>query len=189
MDMFLRLIGGGAGNLAAYLAAHVLLCLLPAFFIAGAMAALIPKASLTRWLVDFNWGEDVPAPGWTIDLAPELDLESEVKIDRQLLQMGVTLPEGYFYEKYGRPAPISGGRRLQYDDSNLYQYHLQFGILTVNEVRAKLGLPPVPWGDHPTSPAANSVHPPTPGVAAGEDQNANDNNVDTEIKDLKRSEK
>jgi len=37
MDSFLRLMNGGAGNLAAYLAAHVLLCLLPAFFIAGAM--------------------------------------------------------------------------------------------------------------------------------------------------------
>jgi len=46
----LQLLNGGAGNLAAYLAAHVLLCLLPAFFIAGAMAALIPKASITRWL-------------------------------------------------------------------------------------------------------------------------------------------
>ena len=41
---------GGLGNLAAYLAAHVLLCLLPAFFIAGAMAALIPKESITRFL-------------------------------------------------------------------------------------------------------------------------------------------
>ncbi len=41
---------GGLGNLAAYLAAHVLLCLLPAFFIAGAMTALIPKASITHWL-------------------------------------------------------------------------------------------------------------------------------------------
>lgn len=50
MDSFLRLINGGVGNLAAHLAAHVLLCLLPAFFIAGAMAALIPKASITRWL-------------------------------------------------------------------------------------------------------------------------------------------
>ena len=50
MDTFLKLMNGGAGNLAAYLAAHVLLCLLPAFFIAGAMAALIPKASITRWL-------------------------------------------------------------------------------------------------------------------------------------------
>ncbi len=50
MELALKLLGGGAGNLAAYLAAHVLLCLVPAFFIAGAMAALIPKASITRWL-------------------------------------------------------------------------------------------------------------------------------------------
>ena len=50
MNTFLHLINGGAGNLAAYLAAHVLLCLVPAFFIAGAMTALIPKASITRWL-------------------------------------------------------------------------------------------------------------------------------------------
>jgi uncharacterized membrane protein YraQ (UPF0718 family) len=50
MITFLHLMNGGAGNLAAYLAAHVLLCLLPAFFIAGAMTALIPKASITRWL-------------------------------------------------------------------------------------------------------------------------------------------
>ncbi|WP_341649191.1 permease [Thauera humireducens] len=41
---------GGLGNLAAYLAAHVLLCLLPAFFIAGAMSALIPKETVTRFL-------------------------------------------------------------------------------------------------------------------------------------------
>jgi len=50
MDTFLHVMNGGAGNLAAYLAAHVLLCLLPAFFIAGGMAALIPKASITRLL-------------------------------------------------------------------------------------------------------------------------------------------
>jgi uncharacterized membrane protein YraQ (UPF0718 family) len=43
-------IRGGLGNLAAYLAAHVLLCLLPAFYIAGAMTALIPKESVTRFL-------------------------------------------------------------------------------------------------------------------------------------------
>ncbi|MBP6195831.1 MAG: permease, partial [Methyloversatilis sp.] len=50
MEFALRLINGGAGSLASYLAAHVLLCLVPAFFIAGAMAALIPRASITRWL-------------------------------------------------------------------------------------------------------------------------------------------
>lgn len=56
MEIALELFKGGAGSLAAYLAAHVLLCLLPAFFIAGAMAALIPKASITRWL-----GRSTPA--------------------------------------------------------------------------------------------------------------------------------
>ena len=40
----------GVGNLAAYLAAHVLLCLLPAFFIAGALTALVPKEAVTRYL-------------------------------------------------------------------------------------------------------------------------------------------
>jgi uncharacterized membrane protein YraQ (UPF0718 family) len=50
MDAVLRSLTGGAGNLAAYLAAHILLCLLPAFAIAGAMTALIPKPSITRWL-------------------------------------------------------------------------------------------------------------------------------------------
>jgi hypothetical protein len=44
------MLAGGLRNLAAYLAAHVLLCLLPAFFIAGAMSALIPKESVTRFL-------------------------------------------------------------------------------------------------------------------------------------------
>jgi uncharacterized membrane protein YraQ (UPF0718 family) len=45
-----RLLQSGLGNLAAYLAAHVLLCLLPAFYIAGAMTALIPKEAVTRFL-------------------------------------------------------------------------------------------------------------------------------------------
>jgi len=45
-----RLLQSGLGNLAAYLAAHVLLCLVPAFYIAGAMTALIPKETVTRFL-------------------------------------------------------------------------------------------------------------------------------------------
>jgi uncharacterized membrane protein YraQ (UPF0718 family) len=44
------LLQAGFGGLGAYLAAHVLLCLLPAFFIAGALAALMPKEAITRYL-------------------------------------------------------------------------------------------------------------------------------------------
>jgi uncharacterized membrane protein YraQ (UPF0718 family) len=48
-------VQSGASSLASYLAAHVLLCLVPAFFIAGAMTALIPKEAITRYL-----GRDAP---------------------------------------------------------------------------------------------------------------------------------
>ncbi len=41
---------GAVSSLGAYLAAHVLLCLVPAFFIAGALTALVPKESITRFL-------------------------------------------------------------------------------------------------------------------------------------------
>ena len=54
MNTFLELVASlffsGLGNLASYLAAHVLLCLLPAFYIAGAITALIPRETITRYL-------------------------------------------------------------------------------------------------------------------------------------------
>lgn len=50
-----QLVQTGLGSLASYLAAHVLLCLLPAFFIAGALTALMPKEAITRFL-----GKDTP---------------------------------------------------------------------------------------------------------------------------------
>jgi hypothetical protein len=48
--VFLNLFQSGLSSLASYLAAHVLLCLLPAFAIAGGMSALIPKEAITRFL-------------------------------------------------------------------------------------------------------------------------------------------
>ena len=55
LEYIAMLLQTGLGSLAAYLAAHVLLCLLPAFFIAGALSALIPKDAITRFL-----GRDAP---------------------------------------------------------------------------------------------------------------------------------
>jgi hypothetical protein len=49
-EYLMTMLQSGASSLASYLAAHVLLCLVPAFFIAGAMTALIPKESITRFL-------------------------------------------------------------------------------------------------------------------------------------------
>jgi uncharacterized membrane protein YraQ (UPF0718 family) len=55
VEYLATLLQTGLGSLAAYLAAHVLLCLLPAFLIAGALAALIPKEAITKYL-----GRDAP---------------------------------------------------------------------------------------------------------------------------------
>jgi uncharacterized membrane protein YraQ (UPF0718 family) len=49
-DYVIAMLQSGVSSLASYLAAHVLLCLVPAFFIAGAMTALIPKEAITRYL-------------------------------------------------------------------------------------------------------------------------------------------
>ncbi len=46
---------GGLSGLTEYLSAHVLMCLVPAFFLAGAIVALIPKESITKYL-----GPDTP---------------------------------------------------------------------------------------------------------------------------------
>ncbi len=50
MNLFLELLGAGWTGLLDYLAAHVLLCLVPAFFIAGYLSGLMPKEVVTRFL-------------------------------------------------------------------------------------------------------------------------------------------
>ena len=55
MDTLIAALQSGAASLASYLAAHVLLCLVPAFFIAGALSALVPQQSIIRFL-----GPDAP---------------------------------------------------------------------------------------------------------------------------------
>lgn len=55
MDWLMTAFQGGLASLASYLAAHVLLCLVPAFFIAGGLSALVPQQSIIRFL-----GPDAP---------------------------------------------------------------------------------------------------------------------------------
>jgi len=50
MEILVTAVQSGFASLASYLAAHVLLCLVPAFFIAGALSALVPQGAITRYL-------------------------------------------------------------------------------------------------------------------------------------------
>lgn len=118
----------------------------------AAVVGQLITAQLCRWITDFNLGENVPAPTFLFDVDPPDRFEAELRVDRELVKMGVPIPTHYFYERYRRPMPRANERTLRYDDANLYQYHLLHGVLTINEVRATLGLEPVAWGDQPTGP-------------------------------------
>lgn len=133
------------------------------------------SSQLVRWIVDFNFGAGEAAPRLVFDVANAAEFKGELELDEQLIRMGVPLPATYFYEKYRRPAPGEGERALRYDDANLYQYHLQFGVLTINEVRASLGLVPVAWGERP--PVAST----TGGPGAGREREGRARQVDAEV--------
>ena len=112
------------------------------------------NGQLIRWLVDFNFGPDVPAPRLVIDTTSTEDFEANIQIDRQLVGLGIPLSKAYFYEKYKRPEPRANDPLLCFDDQNLFQYHLQYGIVTVNEARERLGMAPAPWGRTRVCPLA-----------------------------------
>lgn len=122
----------------------------------AAMLSQVLTAQLARWITDFNLGAHVAAPRVVFDVDPPERFEAELAVDRELIRMGVPLSAAYFYERYRRPVPAPHERTLRYDDANLYQYHLLHGVLTVNEVRATLGLPAVAWGERPTGQSARA---------------------------------
>ena len=49
MSVLMDLLQGGWNALLEYLSAHVLTCLIPAFFIAGAIAIFISQASIIKY--------------------------------------------------------------------------------------------------------------------------------------------
>ena len=86
------------------------------FFIehlAGAVQETMNR-QIIRKLVDVNFIVDGAYPKWVFDVSDVSRLLSEIKIDQTLVELGVQLPERYWYEKYNRPMPdeASLGRRL-----------------------------------------------------------------------------
>jgi len=49
MDFFIDLLQGGLNGLSEYLSAHVITCLVPAFFIAGAIAVFISQGAILKY--------------------------------------------------------------------------------------------------------------------------------------------
>lgn len=56
----------------------------------------------------------------------------------------------------GLAAEPAKGELLRFNDQDVLQYHIESGILTINEIRAVLGLKDVPWGNVPVRKAGVS---------------------------------
>lgn len=93
--------------------------------------------------------------------------KEEAATDSAMIKLGVPLPIEDFYRRYGRRAPaqvptgddqgtLAQEPSVRYDDNNIYAYHIQMGCLTYNEVRAKLGFPPIEGGDRLVSAAPSA---------------------------------
>jgi phage gp29-like protein len=130
------------------------------------------NGTLLRWITELNFPRGTRPPHLAFDTRPAEDLEAQARIDRELVALGVPLPLRYFHERYRRPEPAPGERALRFDDSNLYQYHIRYGVLTVNEVRARLHLPPVAWGDERIAPDGSAAPAATTTRGAREDRTA-----------------
>lgn len=116
-------------------------------------------------IVDLNWGEDEPAPRIVCaDVGENHELNAEA-ISKLIASGALTADadlEAYLRGTYRLPA------RAQEDAASgrSYQYDLDYGILTVNERRAQIGLPPVPDGDVLPEPAEARLAPPVDSAPA-----------------------
>lgn len=67
----------------------------------------IINKTLVRWLVDFNFGVDVPAPVYRTKTEPAEDLKGRIEVDAVLAKI-VPLPTKDVYERYGWRQPEKG---------------------------------------------------------------------------------
>lgn len=128
------------------------------------------RQQVLRLWAQYNYGDPALAPVVRFKTEPVEDLKASAdtltSFSTAMLNLA-QFPEidrRALFARYGLPLD----RRDESGDETsqqIYQYHLQFGIVTVNEARAALGLPPVPGGDVPPQPLPPGTDPDASPVA------------------------
>ena len=112
--------------------------------------------TLIPWLVDYNFPGVNDYPGIWIRTEQESDLKPLADRDKILVNdIGVPVGKKYFYDTYGIPEPEEGEEVVEPqgpDKAKVYEYHLKYALVKKNEVRARLGLEPIPDGDQLVEP-------------------------------------
>ena len=120
------------------------------------LATTIRRQAIRHWAI-FNYGDEglAPWPKWQSDppedqkqLAETMRTFGEGLTSLQNAGLRLDLPE--LARKFGVPlAQEEEGTDDDEQIGQLFQYHFEFGVITVNEARARLGLPPIAGGDRP----------------------------------------
>ncbi len=67
------------------------------------------NSTLVRWLVDFNYGPDVPAPQFVIDYLPARGTPEFAQVLKTLSEMGYKVPSSFIAETFGLPEEETRG--------------------------------------------------------------------------------
>jgi len=99
------------------------------------------------------------AAGLLDNAATAKPMEDIARAVRSGVPIGVAEARGAL----GLPVETPDGPRLRFNDQDVLQYHVEAGVLTINEIRAVLGLPRAAWGDVPVrktglSPVSGEEH-------------------------------
>lgn len=132
------------------------------------------RRQVLRAWAQFNYGDPDLAPVVRFDVEPPEDEKSRadmlVSLSTALLNLKNTTPdldERKLLERFNVPLiEVDPDDEVEDASKQIFQYHLQFGIVTINEARAALGLPPVPGGDQPPAPLGEEQDPDSSPVAA-----------------------
>lgn len=74
--------------------------------------------------------------------------------------------------------PKAGDDRLRFNDQDVLQYHIESGVLTINEARKRLGLPDAEWGNVPVRKQGLAAV--APDAPAGEKESETESETETE---------
>lgn len=123
------------------------------------LSTTLHEQSLTWWAA-FNFGDADRAPWVRWDTTPPTDKRSKAETLRtfgeaitQLGNAGIRVDTVALARDYGIPLREDVEDEDQ-STGEVFGYHLEFGVLTRNEIRARLGLPPIAGGDIPPQPMA-----------------------------------
>lgn len=133
-------------------------------FDAQTLTTTIHDQSLIWW-AEFNFGDRGLAPWPVYPVKPKEDLKAKsdtlnvvsTALDR-MLSNRLPVDIVAFCEQYDIPLRSLPPEQLTAGTA-MFQYHLDYGVVTHNQVLASLGLPPVKGGDERLIPSASLVAP------------------------------